>query len=61
MLSRDWDYVALGHWHKQGPVPLVAAGAVSGESEVGRVWYAGSPENMGFGDLTSDRIGRGYL
>jgi DNA repair exonuclease SbcCD nuclease subunit len=61
VLSRDWDYVALGHWHKQGPVPLVATGAISGESEVGRVWYAGSPENMGFGDLTSDRSGRGYL
>lgn len=54
VLSRDWDYVALGHWHKRGPVPLVSTGAAK-NCDTGRVWYAGSSENMGFGDLRDHR------
>jgi DNA repair exonuclease SbcCD nuclease subunit len=59
VLSRSWDYVALGHWHKQGPVPLVALGAQGDDR--GRVWYAGSTENMGFGDLRENGLRRGWL
>jgi DNA repair exonuclease SbcCD nuclease subunit len=61
VLARSWDYVALGHWHKQGPVPLLVTGGSHQDSEIGRVWYAGSPENMGFGDLSDDSPERGYL
>jgi hypothetical protein len=53
-LLRDWAYGALGHWHRQGPVSLGAAG------EIANVWYAGSIENMGFRDLR-DGDKRGYL
>jgi DNA repair protein SbcD/Mre11 len=53
-LLRGWDYGALGHWHRQGPVSLGAAGVVN------NVWYAGSTENMGFRDLR-DGDRRGYL
>lgn len=60
VLSRAWDYVALGHWHKQGPVPLISAGANKSD-DVGRCWYAGSTENMGFGDLRDNGTRRGYL
>lgn len=53
VLARDWDYAALGHWHKQGQV------------EVGsnnRVWYAGSTENISFRDLRDDDgMKRGWL
>lgn len=59
MLSRSWEYGALGHWHKQGPVPLVSTGATTPDS--GRVWYAGSTENMGFGDLRENGTRRGWL
>jgi DNA repair exonuclease SbcCD nuclease subunit len=59
VLARDWSYVALGHWHKQGPVPLMSLG--SHGSDRGRVWYAGSTENMGFGDLRENGTRRGWL
>jgi DNA repair exonuclease SbcCD nuclease subunit len=56
VLTRGWDYVALGHWHKRGPI------AVGGYSEATTpIWYAGSPENCGFSDLQPDSPGRGYL
>lgn len=58
VLARNWEYVALGHWHKQGPVPLFGA---KRDSDHGRVWYAGSPENMGFGDLRENGTRRGWL
>lgn len=50
VLQRDWAYVALGHWHLRSPV-----------GHAGHVWYAGSAENLGFGDarLCGDR--HGYL
>jgi DNA repair exonuclease SbcCD nuclease subunit len=54
-LLRDWEYAALGHWHRQGPVNLGAAGVRQ------NVWYAGSPENMGFRDLRDNGEQRGYL
>ena len=60
VLARAWEYGALGHWHKQGPVPLMATGAGT-DSEKGRVWYAGSSENMGFGDLKENGTRRGWL
>lgn len=50
VIVRDWDYAALGHWHKQGPV-----------GSTGKAWYAGSTENMGFGDLRDNGDERGYL
>jgi len=73
VLARAWEYGALGHWHKQGPVPLVATGAArpraNGDGSAadparddrGRVWYAGSTENMGFGDLRENGTRRGWL
>lgn len=61
VLGRDWDYGALGHWHKQGPIPLTATGATSSDTELGRIWYAGSTENMGFRDLRDNGTKRGWL
>jgi DNA repair protein SbcD/Mre11 len=57
LLVQDWDYVALGHWHKQGPVfPL---GMPTTRS---KVWYAGSVETVGFGDARHGRLtSRGWL
>lgn len=56
VLQRGWDYVALGHWHKRGPI------AVGGMSEATTpIWYAGSPEHCGFSDLQPSQSGRGYL
>lgn len=57
VLTRGWDYVALGHYHKQGPV------AVGGHSvHTTPIWYAGSTENMGFRDLVhGGGMGRGHL
>lgn len=60
VLARPWEYGALGHWHKQGPVPLMATGAQA-DTDKGRVWYAGSTENMGFGDLRENGTRRGWL
>lgn len=54
-LLRGWSYVALGHWHRQGPVHLGASGVAQ------HVWYAGSTENMGFRDLRDNGDARGYL
>jgi DNA repair exonuclease SbcCD nuclease subunit len=55
VLGLDWEYVAMGHWHKPGPI-MLSEGARSS-----RVWYAGSTENMGFGDWASSQEGRGWL
>lgn len=60
VLARRWDYGALGHWHRQGPVPIVAAGGARDGSS-GRIWYAGSSENCGFGDVLDNGAKRGYL
>jgi hypothetical protein len=78
VLARDWEYGALGHWHKQGPVPLVSTGGAGRKraeqltnedgvvepdesGEKGRIWYAGSTENCGFGDLKDNGQRRGWL
>lgn len=55
MLSRDWDYVSLGHFHKRGPVASGTNPAVE------RVWYSGSSENVSFRDLRDNNAGKGYL
>lgn len=57
VVTRGWDYVAMGHWHKRCPV------AVGGFSEsTTPIWYAGSVENNGFADVTDGSgSGRGYL
>lgn len=56
VLLRGWDYVAMGHFHKPGPV------AVGGLTEANTpIWYAGSTENCGFSDLRDGVGGRGYL
>lgn len=47
VVTRDWKYVAMGHWHKKGPVQPTA-----GSKDI--VWYAGSTENTGFGDFSED-------
>ncbi|WP_202638916.1 metallophosphoesterase family protein [Bailinhaonella thermotolerans] len=54
LLLREWDYVALGHYHKQGPVYL------NGKARTSKIWYAGSPEHIDFGDVL-DGGGKGYL
>lgn len=76
VLLRNWDYGALGHWHKQGPINLVGATGLSKkkavlstsatlepdqECETGKIWYAGSTENNGFGDLRDNGAQRGWL
>ena len=61
VLGRDWDYVALGHWHKQGPVSIVGRSISENDQERCKVWYAGSTENMGFGDLRDNGEKRGWL
>lgn len=54
-LMRDWDYVALGHFHKRGPV----GGLRQGKTD--RVWYSGSPEHVSFRDVRDNEGGKGYL
>jgi hypothetical protein len=54
-LMRDWDYVALGHFHKRGPV----GGLRQGKTD--RVWYSGSPEHVSFRDVRDNGGGKGYL
>jgi hypothetical protein len=70
VLARSWDYGALGHWHKQGPIKLLSAGTepesigkidADGRERNGRIWYAGSTENSGFGDLLDNGHERGWL
>ena len=56
VMSREWDYVALGHWHKRGPVFLSG----DTESTKSRIWYSGSPDNCNFSDARDDN-GKGYL
>jgi len=60
VLAKDWEYVALGHWHKQGPVSIMGSNVV-GNTRKSKVWYAGSTENMGFGDLLDGGENRGWL
>lgn len=44
-------------------MPIVRTGGSrdAAEQETGRIWYAGSTENMGFGDLKDNGTGRGWL
>jgi DNA repair exonuclease SbcCD nuclease subunit len=51
VINRGWDYVALGHYHKQGPI----------DAGRGHAWYAGSTETCGFGDLKDNELRRGWL
>ena len=57
LMLQDWEYVALGHWHKQGPVfPLGFVG------ESSKIWYAGSLESIGFSDVAGGEVTeRGWL
>lgn len=64
VLLRDWSYVALGHWHTQGPVDLTGRFAAVRQSDAvhgARVWYAGSTENCDFSDLVDGQSTRGWL
>jgi DNA repair exonuclease SbcCD nuclease subunit len=54
MLQRDWDYVALGHYHAQGPVPI-------DPQRPEMIWYAGSTETCDFSDYRSAGAARGWL
>jgi DNA repair exonuclease SbcCD nuclease subunit len=54
VLARDWEYVALGHFHKRGPVSIAGA-------RDNRIWYCGSSENISFRDLKENGTERGYL
>lgn len=56
VMSRAWDYVALGHWHKRGPVFLSS----DSKATKSRIWYSGSPDNCNFSDARDDN-GKGYL
>jgi len=56
VLSRDWEYAALGHWHKQGPIFISKTNTGSSN-----IWYSGSTENCGFGDLKDNGQERGWL
>lgn len=56
VLTRGWDYVAMGHWHKRGPISV---GGFKDDNTP--IWYAGSPEHCGFSDLKDADAGRGYL
>lgn len=56
VVTRGWEYVAMGHWHKRGPV------AVGGFKDATTpIWYAGSTEHCGFSDLQPGHSPRGYL
>jgi DNA repair exonuclease SbcCD nuclease subunit len=61
VLGAGWEYGALGHWHKQGPINLSVTSDNRKEPKIGRVWYAGSTENMGCGDLKDNGLKRGWL
>jgi DNA repair exonuclease SbcCD nuclease subunit len=57
LLVDDWSYVALGHWHTQGPVTPPGA-----SKRTPRIWYAGSTESVDFGDCKSAVVDeRGWL
>ena len=57
LLLMEWAYVALGHWHTQGPVfPLGIT------REHSRIWYAGSVESIDFADVRGGTVTeRGWL
>lgn len=61
VLERGWHYGALGHWHKRGPVDTGERFAKVVPGTESHVWYAGSTENSGFGDLKDGGESRGYL
>lgn len=57
LMVDDWSYVALGHWHTQGPV---TPPGVSKRNS--RIWYAGSTESVDFGDCRAAVVdSRGWL
>lgn len=61
VMLRDWEYIALGHWHKRGPVHLGGEHG-PGARNTSRIWYAGSTENISFRDLRDDNgMRRGWL
>ena len=60
VLARPWAYGALGHWHRPGPIPILSTGTKADRSS-GRIWYAGSTENCGFGDVLDNEEKRGWL
>lgn len=60
VMAKKWDYVALGHWHKQGPVSLTG----SKPNTKSNVWYAGSTENISYRDVKGGTVTsthRGWL
>jgi hypothetical protein len=58
LMMRDWDYVALGHFHVQGPVSPLGAPKGAGS----HIWYAGSTESVDFGDCRNAVVEeRGWL
>lgn len=61
VLERGWAYGALGHWHLQGPVDVGGSFARVVPGTRSNIWYAGSTENSGFGDLADGGDERGYL
>lgn len=44
ILSSDFDYIALGHYHNQSPV-------------AGNAWYSGSLEYLTYGEITDSKGG----
>lgn len=59
LMHQKWDYVALGHWHKQGPVHLDGKDHANRDS---KIWYAGSSEHISFRDLRGPgEATRGWL
>lgn len=50
LLGDAWDYVALGHYHGQGPVTLGKFGTDQKATD-SKIWYAGSTEITSFGDF----------
>lgn len=61
VLERSWSYGALGHWHLQGPVDVGGTFARVVPGAESAIWYAGSTENSGFGDVADGGDQRGYL
>lgn len=60
LLVRDWDYVALGHYHRQGPVVPGQFGLARGATS--KIWYAGSSDTVTFSDFSDGRCDeRGWL
>lgn len=62
LLLLPWDYVALGHFHTQGPVHLDDRPR-SDRERPSNIWYAGSTETIDWGDAKGRDIitNRGWL